>query len=72
MADGFFLKYTIGEQARLFLTNKYELLNGMVERKGDLSAEDKIEVDNMAKLVPCIGDDMIRGLFCNLIKRITD
>lgn len=72
MADGFFLKYTIGEQARLFLTNKYELLNRMVDRKKALTADDRMEVENMAKLVPCIGDDMIRGLFSNLIKRITD
>ena len=48
------------------------LLNRMVDRKKALTADDRMEVENMAKLVPCIGDDMIRGLFSNLIKRITD
>ncbi|MBP3197377.1 MAG: hypothetical protein J6N21_10285, partial [Butyrivibrio sp.] len=72
MADGFFLKYTIGEQARLFLTSKYELLNAILERKRNLTADDRMEVENMMKLLPCIGDDMIRGLFSNMIKRITD
>ena len=72
MVNGFFLKYTIGEQARKFLTSKFELLNSMVERKEELTADERAEVENMAKLVPCIGDDMIRGLFSNLVKRITD
>ena len=72
MADGFFLKYTIGEQARLFLTSKYELLNGMMERKENLTAEDRMEVENMEKLVPFIGDEMIRGLFSNLVMRLTN
>lgn len=72
MADGFFLKYTIGEQARLFLTGKYELLSGLVSRKEDLTEDERNEVENMVKLIPNIGDDLIRGLFSNLIQRITN
>lgn len=72
MADGFFLNYTIGEQARLFLTDKYGLLCDMVGRKTELTEEEMKEVQNMTHLLPCIGDDMIRGLFKRLIQKITD
>ena len=41
MADSFFLKYTIGEQARVFLTEKLELFKDMYKRRGNLSDTDK-------------------------------
>lgn len=66
------MNYTIGEQARLFLTDKYGLLCDMVGRKAELTEEERREVKNMTHLLPCIGDDMIRGLFKRLIQKITD
>lgn len=70
MADGFFLKYTIGEQARLFLTEKFGLLSRMLERDAPIGQADAEEVAKMQMLLPSIGDDMIRGMFANLIQLI--
>lgn len=68
MADGFFLDYTIGEEARVFLSEKFSMLKGFVGR--ELGYEERLEVENMKMLLPYIGDELIRYSFENLIKLI--
>ncbi len=68
IADGFFLQYTIGEQARSFIVNKIALLNEMITRKDKLSEQDNDEIDNIINLIPQIGDNMISMCLTGLIK----
>lgn len=70
MADGFFLEYTIGEQARVFLTEKYARLKAIYEHGGVETQEEQKEIEDMNELLPHIGDDIIRYSFENLIKRL--
>ena len=70
MADSFFLKYTIGEQARLFLSEKFDLFKGMLGRRDDLSEEDRIEIEKMTELLPNIGDELIRHSFASIIEKL--
>lgn len=70
MADGFFLQYTIGEQARMFLTEKFALFKGMINRKDHLDKLDIQEIENMRELLPKIGDEIIRHSFENLLNAI--
>ena len=70
MADGFFLKYTIGEQARIFLEDKFELLKSLVSRKGELSLSEKEELTMIRQLIPNIGDALIRHCFCMLLEKL--
>lgn len=70
MADGFFLDYTIGECARYFIQEKYNQFTEMARRKDALSIEDKQEVNKMRKLLPHIGDDLIRHSFNNLLENL--
>lgn len=70
MADGFFLKYTIGEQARLFLSEKFALLQDMLLRKDQLTDEDYIEIYKVSDLLPEIGDELIRYSFTSIIERL--
>lgn len=72
LADGFFLKYTIGEQARLFLQNKYAFLKGLQNRNGQLSDNDREELGRIGDFVPSIGDEMIRMIFERLLKSLND
>lgn len=66
MADSFFLKETIGEFAREFLTTKFEWLKQM-EAKGELTDEERQEARRLRKLVPEIGDEMIRYGFIRML-----
>lgn len=70
MADGFFLKYTIGEQARLFLQSKFDFLKNLIEKGDGLNLEEKEEVVRLKEFVPKIGDDMIRYSFEQLLKEL--
>lgn len=70
MSDGFFLKYTIGEQARLFLTEKFTLLKSILEQGGIQTEEERMELQNIRALLPHIGDDVIRFSFESLIRRL--
>lgn len=70
MADSFFLKYTIGEQARLFLTEKFELFKNMQKRRGNLSDTDKCEIAKMQELLPNIGDELIRHVMSSIINKL--
>lgn len=71
MADGFFLNYTIGEQARIFLQSKFDLLKGWAKKKDELTDVEKAEVEMMKNFVPEIGDEMIRYSFENLLKSMS-
>ena len=70
MADSFFLKYTIGEQARLFLSEKFDLFRSMLRRRDDLSEKDRIEIKKMSELLPNIGDELIRHSFASIIENL--
>lgn len=70
MADSFFLKYTIGEQARVFLTEKLELFKDMYKRRGNLSDTDKGEIVMMQELLPNIGDELIRHGMSLIINKL--
>ena len=71
MADGFFLNYTIGEQARLFLTDKLGLLKAMADHRDKLTQEELEEVQAMHNFIGNIGDDLIRMSFENLLQQLT-
>lgn len=70
MADGFFLEYTIGEQARIFLQDKFKLLQELASRKEKLSSSEKEELTMIRRLVPNIGDALIRHCFCLLLEKL--
>lgn len=70
MADSFFLKYTIGEQARLFLTEKFELFKDMQKRREHLTKADKKEISKMQELLPNIGDELIRHGMASIIDKL--
>lgn len=71
MADSFFLKYTMGDQARLFLTEKFELFKNMQKRRGNLSDTDKCEIAKMQELLPSIGgDELIRHIMSSIINKL--
>ena len=59
LSDGFFLDFTIGEYARVFLQQKMDWLNGLSEVRED----DKQEFNKIKSIVPLIGDAVIRGSF---------
>lgn len=61
LSDGFFLHYTIGEYARLFLQKKMDLLNDGAEGK---------EIEEIRRVVPLIGDAVIRGSFKQKLRQI--
>ena len=70
MADGFFLEYTIGEQVRIFLQDKFKLLQELASRKEKLSSSEKEELTMIRRLVPNIGDAIIRHCFCLLLEKL--
>lgn len=69
MADSFFLKETIGEFAREFLTAKFAWLKQMAT-KGELTDEERQEANRLRMLIPEIGDEMIRYGFERLLEII--
>ena len=70
MADGFFLNYTIGEQARLFLTEKFGLLKTMSDHRDKLTQEELEEIQAMRNFIGNIGDDLIRMSFEKFLQQL--
>ncbi|MGN0493617.1 MAG: AAA family ATPase [Acutalibacteraceae bacterium] len=68
LADGFFLDYTIGEYARVFLQEKLDWLKELSGRDS-LTAEEKYAVQELKKAVPFIGDTLIRNCFKMLLEQ---
>ena len=68
MADGFFLDYTIGEYSRIFLTEKFLFLKGLVETDSEIKPDEKEQVNQIREIVPYIGDEMIRHSFVMMLK----
>lgn len=69
MADGFFLEYTIGEQARIFLEDKFKLLQRLTCMNRNLSSSEKEELTMTRSLIPNIGDALIRHCFCMMLEK---
>lgn len=69
MADGFFLEYTIGEQARIFLEDKFKLLQRLTCMNRNLSSSEKEELTMIRSLIPNIGDALIRHCFCIMLEK---
>lgn len=69
MADGFFLEYTIGEQARIFLEDKFKLLQRLTCMNRNLSSSEKEELTMIRSLIPNIGDALIRHCFCMMLQK---
>lgn len=69
MADGFFLEYTIGEQARIFLEDKFKLLQRLTCMNRNLSSSEKEELTMIRSLIPNIGDVLIRHCFCMMLEK---
>ena len=68
LSDGFFLDFTIGEYARVFLQQKMDWLNGLSEVRED----DKQEFNKIKSIVPLIGDAVIRGSFEQKLRQLDD
>lgn len=69
MADGFFLEYTIGEQALIFLEDKFKLLQRLTCMNRNLSSSEKEELTMIRSLIPNIGDALIRHCFCMMLEK---
>lgn len=69
MADGFFLEYTIGEQARIFLEDKFKLLQRLTCMNRNLSSSEKEELTMIRSLIPNIGDALICHCFCMMLEK---
>lgn len=69
MADGFFLEYTIGVQARIFLEDKFKLLQRLTCMNRNLSSSEKEELTMIRSLIPNIGDALIRHCFCMMLEK---
>lgn len=65
LADGFFLKYTIGEYARVFLQQSFSWLREAAEKE-QLTDEEERKLQELRSVVPQIGDAGIRRQFAGL------
>lgn len=70
MSDSFFLEYTIGEQARTILTDKFAFLKYCYQRRNSLSEEEIAEVYRIGTIAQNIGDELIRYSFTSLIEKL--
>ena len=69
LADGFFLNYTIGEYAREYLQEKLNWLKEILSQ--DTYTEvDWEKVSELRKIVPIIGDSIIRNSFDMFLTRV--
>ena len=67
LADGFFLRYTIGEDSRIFLQQTF---NELQEAEDHVAAPDEKTqqlIQHTRELLPHIGDQFIRQAFENLL-----
>lgn len=69
LADGFFLDYTIGEYARIYLQEKLDRLKKLM-RQESISPEDRNMIEEMHWVIPMIGDSVIRNSFEMILKQI--
>lgn len=70
LADGFFLKYTIGEASRVFLQDKFNWLKDITTKGDNLTIEEIDEIYKLSNFIPNIGDEMIRMSFNRLLDRV--
>ena len=70
MADGFFLDYTIGEYARQFLTGKMILLKHLLDKYPESTDDEREQVIQLRKVLPHIGDEMIRMVFEKMLRML--
>ena len=68
MADGFFLDFTIGEYARRYLEELYNFLKGLIERHPMITEDEHVRLQQIKKVLPYIGDEMIRHSFTQIIR----
>lgn len=66
LAHEFFLKFTIGEFSRELLTGMLERLRAIVVKE-ELTEADKVFIAEVRKVVPNIGDPLIRSYFESLL-----
>lgn len=69
LADGFFLDYTIGEYARIYLQEKLDWLKSLM-RQDSINSEDREKAKELRMVVPLIGDSIIRNSFDMILKQI--
>ena len=65
LADGFFLDYTIGEYARVFLQAKLDVLKKIVES----GETDNKQLSEIKMIIPLIGDALIKRRFEMLVQQ---
>lgn len=70
MADSFFLEYTIGEQARIILTEKFAFLKDCYQRRESLSKSEIAEIYHISAITQNIGDELIKSSFMSIIKKL--
>lgn len=63
MADGFFLRYTIGEFSRITLQKMLDELRDIAQHPSTLSDGEKQRIEEIKECLPEIGDDLIRSSF---------
>ena len=63
LADGFFLRFTIGESSRIFLQQAFSRLLEAGDHPHDLDEASWQFIRRMKEFVPYIGDDLIRWAF---------
>jgi len=63
LADGFFLRFTIGEDSRLFLQQALRRLQEAANRPNGPSESDWQSIAAFKGFLPYIGDDLIRRVF---------
>lgn len=69
LADGFFLDYTIGEYARLYLQEQLNWLKDALTQEV-LDKEEQKHAEELSRVVPLIGDAIIRNSFDMLLKQL--
>ena len=70
MADSFFLDYTIGEQARTILTEKFAFLKNCYQRKESLTKSEIAEINHIRAIAQNIGDELIKYSFTSIIEKL--
>lgn len=69
LSDGFFLDYTIGEYARLFLQEKFNQLKNLADKTEWTTEEEKL-VEEAGVIVSAIGDTVIKQSFELILRKI--
>lgn len=69
LADGFFLDYTIGEYARSYLQEQLNWLKLALTQEV-LNEEERNHAEELRKVVPLIGDPIIRNSFDMFLKQL--